>query len=389
MLLLPTLLLGWILCGIEMDILAPCLPALQGVFGLSHTSVEWIMIISSVGHLIGAIIIGVASDRFGYRPVIIFEAFIFFLGSLICCYSQDFYFLLFGRFLQGFGIASTTTLLYLVLTNIYSIQKLQEIVGFCNGVISIAGSLAPVIGSYLAFLLGWRANLTLLLALGFLSLIGVMLFVPKHTPQGNASLSLREYGKIINSRPTLYYIISIGSVVMAYFVFVAIAPLLYMQVYKVELKHYGLYQGFLALTYCIASFSNGYFIRKYGTKKCIIFGVICLSIFVILSFGAAIINLNNPLLITCIMFFLSVGIVIPSNILYPLMFEILPNSKGKTSAILTLVKMVVLGGGIQIAIYFYNESFVSLGITLGSIVVISLYYTYKVLIIEGEVSKLY
>jgi DHA1 family bicyclomycin/chloramphenicol resistance-like MFS transporter len=192
----------------------------------------------------------------------------------------------------------------------------------------------------------------------------------------------------MNSKITLYYIIAIGSSVMAYFVFVAIAPILYMQAYGIKLQHYGLYQGFLALTYCICSFSNGYFIRKYGTKKCTIFCIVCLLIFVILSFGASLLNVNNPFLITFIMMFLSVGIMMPSNVLYPLMFDILPESKGKTSAILTFVKMVVLGSGIQIAISFYNGSFISLGITLGSIVSISLYYTYKLLITENEVTKL-
>lgn len=387
--LLIALLLGWILCGIEMDIFVPSLPELQDIYGLSTFAVEWTIGVSCIAHFITAITMGSLADKFGYRPMIITGAISFVIGGIICITSNSFEILLVGRAFQGIGNASTSTISYLVLTNIYSMNKQQEILGFLNGVIVTSMTAAPVIGSYLALFFGWRGSFYLLLILSILNMIFCYLFIPHHTPHGKDTISLREYKKIFKSRKTLYYVLAVGFAVSPYFIFASLAPILYIDSYGISLQHFGLYQGSLCLVFAIFSFSNGWIIRKFGTKKPVYFSLICYIIYLIFSSYILIADINDPVIITSSMFLLSIAVVVPCNILYPLMFEILPESKGKTSAILTSVKMLTLATGVQFASYFYDHTFLMIGITIGTIIFATLFFTYRLLFSENEISKLY
>ena len=99
-------------------------------------------------------------------------------------------------------------------------------------------------------------------------------------------------------------------------------------------------------------------------------------------------RIDDPFIITLSMLIQSIAVVVPCNILYPLMFDILPESKGKTSAILTTVKMLTLAFGVQFASYFYDNTFLMIGITLAMVILAALFFTYKILFSLREVKKL-
>lgn len=384
-----SLLIGWTLCGIEMDIFVPSLPQLQDIYGLSTFAVEWTIGVSALSHLVTAIAMGSLADKFGYRPMILLGGIAFVIGGILSVTSNTFEQLLLGRAFQGMGNASTTTISYLVLTNIYSMDKQQSILGFLNGVIVTSMTAAPVIGSYLAFFFGWRGSFSLLLIISILNIVMCYLFVPSHTPHGKDTISLREYKKIFKSTKTIYYILAVGFSVSPYFIFAALAPILYIDSYGISLQNFGLYQGSLCLIFAIFSFNNGWIIRKFGTKKPVYASLIFYVIYVFYASYILFYRIDNPIIITSSMFLLSAATVVPCNILYPLMFEILPESKGKTSAILTTVKMLVLAIGVQFASYFYEHTFFMIGVTISIVVIATIFFTYKILFSLGEVKKLY
>lgn len=384
-----SLLIGWILCGIEMDIFVPSLPEIQDIYNLSTFAVEWTIGVSAISHLCTAVAMGSLADKFGYRPMIITGGIAFVIGGILSVTSNSFEQLLIGRAFQGMGNASTTTISYLVLTNIYSMDKQQSILGFLNGVIVTSMTAAPVLGSYLALFLGWRGGFALLLVVSILNLVMCYLFIPPHTPHGKDTISLREYKKIFKSKKTIYYILAVGLAISPYFIFAALAPILYIDAYGISLQHFGLYQGSLCLVFAIFSFCSGWIIRKFGTKKPVYASLIFYFIYVIYASYILLQRIDNPIIITSSMFLLSVASVVPCNILYPLMFDIIPESKGKTSAILTTVKMITLAFGVQFASYFYDHTFFMIGITILMIIVLTLFFTYKILFSEGEIKNLY
>ena len=386
--LLITLLVGWILFGIEMDMFVPSFPELQQVFNLSPFMVELTLAANFIGHCITCLVIGGLGDRYGYRPIILMGVIIFVFGSILCVFATEYYILIFGRFLQGAGIAGTTTLSYLVITNVYSVEKQQDILGYANGVITIAMAIAPVIGSYIALFFHWRANFLAILIIGIINLICSYIFIPHNPPNPNTSLSFKEYKIIFRSKKTLYYIFTICLSVIPWWIFAGIAPILYMQDMGVTLYEFGFYQGITAVVFSIGSFGNAYIVKIMGTRKYVFFGIAMFILFLILCMTIIIMQIKNPVIITFTMVILAIAELPSSNILYPLMFDTLPEAKAKTSAILNALRMSSIAFGVQLVGYFYDGTFRVLGIVLCVAVSVMILCMYKLLIEEGEIKRL-
>ena len=145
-----TILILSILTGAELDLFTPSFPELQKIFQLSPFMTEWLLSINLITHCVGTFIAGSLGDHYGRKKVIISGLIIFILGSLICLAAKNYYWLLIGRSLQGFGIAAPAVLSFLVIVDQYNLSKQQSMMGLLNGLGTIAMATAPVIGSYIS-----------------------------------------------------------------------------------------------------------------------------------------------------------------------------------------------------------------------------------------------
>jgi DHA1 family bicyclomycin/chloramphenicol resistance-like MFS transporter len=79
-------------------------------------------------------------------------------------------------------------------------------------------------------------------------------------------------------------------------------------------------------------------------------------------------NGSHPLLITLAFIPFVIGQIIPSNILYPLYLNLMPDAKGRLTAIIQGGRLIFASLGLQIASYFYQGSFRNIGIIVGGFV---------------------
>lgn len=153
-----------------------------------------------------------------------------------------------------------------------------------------------------------------------------------------------------------------------YWIFVGISPLLYMKDLGVSLNHFGYYQGSLALTFALGSLVFGLVINRYDHKKLLSIAnkIFILSFITIMcvTFWHA----SNPLFITLAFLPFVIGQIIPSNILYPLYLNLMPEAKGRLTALIQGGRLIFASIGLQIAGYFYSGSFHNIGIIVGSFV---------------------
>lgn len=368
-----------ILVGAEVDLFVPSFPDLQDTFNISTFKVEFLLGINLIAHCFTALIVGNLGDRFGRRVIILIGLVIFVIGSVFCLFAMDYYMILFGRFLQGAGISGVAVLCYLVLADIYSVEQQQQMVGTLTGTVTLAMAFAPVVGSYVNFLLSWRGNFAILLILGVLCLIIGILFIPKGQANDNVKISLREYSVVFKSKKAIYYLITLIFLFQAYWVFIGIAPILYMRDLGVPIQQFGLYQGALAAIFSAFSFSSGYLLNKFGQKKCFFFSIAALVAFIIAAIILIILKTNDPLTITIVVQLVAVGSIFPCNILWILALESVPNAKGRITAILVSGRLIITAICLQLVSYFYQGNFTSLAIVMCITIVIALIFCYKLL----------
>jgi DHA1 family bicyclomycin/chloramphenicol resistance-like MFS transporter len=248
-----TVLLMEILAGVEVDIFVPSFPELQRIFQLTPFMVELTLGVNLFAHCLSALFVGSMGDRYGRKPIIIYCLIIFIIGSVLCVFAGEFWHLLVGRFLQGIGISGPAVLAYVIVADMYTIEQQQKLLGILNGAIALAMACAPVVGSYVNLYFSWRGNFVILLALGVLSLLLTILFVPKREPDYSVSLNLKEYLPLLRSKKAVYAMSLICMLTIGYWVFIPLAPILYMDDMGVGLKEFGFYQGSLAATFSIVS----------------------------------------------------------------------------------------------------------------------------------------
>jgi DHA1 family bicyclomycin/chloramphenicol resistance-like MFS transporter len=182
---------------------------------------------------------------------------------------------------------------------------------------------------------------------------------------------------VLRSKKAFYYILTIVLSLQAYWIFIGISPILYMEDLGVNLSEFGIYQGALAATVSIGSFGSGFFLRQFGQQKCFIFSVYLLVVFVVLLPVLVFFDVKNPIIITSVMMLESAGIVMPINILWPLMLASFPHAKGRLAALQTASRLIVTALSIQIASYFYDGTLKSLGLVMGLFTVLTFWAGYK------------
>ncbi len=132
---------------------------------------------------------GIASDRLGRKPVIVFGLLLFALGSFVAAWAPDMHWMIVGRVLQGTGaISAAVTALAADLTREEHRTKVMAMIGSSIGLVfalSLVG--APLLYGWIG--MGGLFILTGLLALGAL---GLLKRIPSPPLPPQVKLPLRE-----------------------------------------------------------------------------------------------------------------------------------------------------------------------------------------------------
>lgn len=351
--------------GMEIDIFIPSYPELQKQFALSPAAVQLCLSLNFVTYCIGSLYAGALGDRYGLRKVILYGLVIFVVGSIACVYATTYTYILFGRILQGLGMAAPASLGYVVIAERYPPEKQASMLGTLNGCITVAMAFAPVIGSYVTIQAGWRGNFVILLVLSVISLVACYFFLPKDSRRmENVSLSLNTYMPLLQSKKFWRYLIYVCALICCYWTFIGMGPILYIEGFGVSLKEFGFYQGAIAAAFAIVSFLSPEILSKFGHQKCFRYGMLLISTIAILLGVVAVLNINNPILITILMCLFAMPMVFPVNILYPLLLEIVPETKSRSAALVNVARLIFSAIFIELVSYLYNGRFLHLGLTI-------------------------
>lgn len=370
---LLTIILMDLLAGMEFDLFVPSFPQLKDYFHLSPFAVELSLSVNFIGYCISLFVAGELADRYGRKPIILIGLLIFVIGSIFCLSTNIYYIFLIGRFLQGLGVAAPAMLSFLIVADLYPIKKQQSLLAILNGIMNTGVASAPVIGSYITKYFHWQGNFLALLSMGCIILLMTVLFVP-HTKLSltkNHSL-LHGYKNIFQSSTLMLLIIYFTLTSIPYWIFVGISPLLYMKDLGVTLTHFGYYQGSLALIFAFGSILIGFIMHRYNHKKMLYLAhqIYIVSFFAILyvTFKGG----HNPLFITLAFIPFVIGQIIPGNILYPLYLNLMPEAKGRLTALIQGGRLIFSSIALQIVGFLYDGSFHNIGMIVSSIVLLGI-----------------
>jgi len=245
-----------------------------------YETAQLILTVFLFANLVSQLVMGPLADQHGRRPIMLMNLLIFIIGSLICYFATSIETLLFGRFIQGIGVAAWVFLPRTIVRDIYSAGKAASMIGYMTTAMMVAPLFGPALGGWITDTLDWRYMYS-----GF-ALLGCLLFVAAYkfqyeTLASKLSIAADESRErklsffessvvLLKDRRFLACVLMQAGTVGVYYSFLSGAPFVAIESRGMSASSYGVWFSMVAIGYLSGNFTAGRFSEKLGVQRMIL-----------------------------------------------------------------------------------------------------------------------
>ena len=166
------------------------IPRLQNVFGVTLTSVQWVLTAYTLVQGVATPLTAYLSQRLGAKRLYLLALAGFTIGSVLCGLSFSLPMLIFFRIVQAATGAFLSPLAITLLWTEFPPEERGTALGALGVPILLAPALGPTIGGYIVTYLGWQLIFFVNLPIGILGIILGFLFLRETIAERRASFDL-------------------------------------------------------------------------------------------------------------------------------------------------------------------------------------------------------
>jgi MFS transporter, DHA1 family, multidrug resistance protein len=254
----------------------PSLPLLAAVFAAPAGAVQLILTLFLAGIAVGQLVYGPVSDRFGRRPVLVAGLVLFLAGTALCGLAWSLPVLIVGRIIQACGGCAGMVLGRAIVRDLFDRERSASAIATITMAMSLAPSISPAIGAYLAEWIGWRADFALLGALGAAVLILTFTRLEEthhHPAPANPAAMSRSFALLLRSPAFLGFALTIAFTSASWFTFLASAPYLLSEELHEPPSTYGLMILMPMAAYILGNAGVSRLSVAIGSARLLVFGL--------------------------------------------------------------------------------------------------------------------
>jgi DHA1 family bicyclomycin/chloramphenicol resistance-like MFS transporter len=292
------------LAALSLNIFLPSLPGMADYFGVEYSfmqlSVSAYLAVSALLQLL----VGPISDRFGRRKVALAVLVLFLLATLGTLAAPTAEVFMAFRLVQAV-VATNFVISRAVVRDMVPADEAASMIGYVTMGMSLVPMIGPVIGGALDEAFGWRANFTLLAALGLLVTALVWADLGETTRAGGVGFAaqLQSYPALLQSQRFWGYSLSAAFASGLFFAYLGGAPFVGTTVYHLSPSQLGYYFALPAMGYAIGNFISGRFASRIGIDRMVLAGTLTATLALVVAVVASLAGVAHPL-----MFFAMVGV---------------------------------------------------------------------------------
>lgn len=325
------------LMGCGVDLYIPSLPTIATQFQVPNRLVQMTIALYMLGFGLGQAVLGVLSDLFGRRIIIIGSTIFYTVTSFsIALYSPTILHLITERFIQGFAIGGMAVTCRAMIADCYRGLKMHKTLTLLSIGFGLGPIIGPLIGAYLQYYFDWQAAFYFFGAYGCLILFMIILKLPETSLNQHERHIKKIFKNIItiNLNTTFITCTLWGALAYSFLVvFTAVSPFLIQNTLHYSVIDYGKIIFILGFGYFSGTISNRFLLNYFSPMQNTSYGLIGMFSFSLCLLSLAqfapysILSLITP--IWCIFFFS--GLVFPNSMTK--IIELFSHSAGTVAAL--------------------------------------------------------
>ena len=220
------------------DMYLPALPSIGQSLNASMGAVQLSLMAFFISLGIGQLVYGPVSDMVGRKAPLYFGLLLFAAGSVGCALAPDIHTLVVLRFIQGLGACAGMVVPRAVVRDLHTGHDAARLMSLLMLVFSVSPILAPLAGSLLIEVAGWRAVFWAVTVAAALGLLLLATSLPETRPpadrvDSSVGSALKAYGVLLRDRHFLGLVFIGAFGIAGFFAYLANSSF-------VLIDHYGL-----------------------------------------------------------------------------------------------------------------------------------------------------
>ncbi|AVS91317.1 Bcr/CflA family drug resistance efflux transporter [Paracidovorax avenae] len=253
------------------DMYLPALPEIGHGLGATVGAVQWSLTAFFLSLGVGQLLYGPLSDMAGRKPPLYFGLVLFTVASIGCALATSIEALLVLRFLQGLGAAAGMVVPRAVVRDLHTGHEAARLMSLLMLVFSVSPLLAPLAGSGVIALAGWRGVFWAVAIAALAGLLLVRFALGETRPAAERTHStlgsaLRGYGLLLRDRHYLGLVFIGGCAMAGFFVYLAGSPFVLINHYGLTPTQYSLAFSFNAAAFFAMAQFNGILAARFGLE---------------------------------------------------------------------------------------------------------------------------
>lgn len=267
---------------LSIDLYLPSLPLIAQDLAATESAIQLTIGVFLGGVSVGMLFYGPLSDRFGRRRLLLGGMLLYVLASLGCAIASDAWQLTMLRLAQALGAAAATVLARAIVRDIFAVSLAARTLSLMHLVTMIATLVAPLIGSYLMLVAGWRSQFIALAAYAAVCLLCVYLAIPETHPMERRGASIGRafsaYGQLLRSVHAVGLILCMSLCFAGMFAYITASPFVYIEFFGVSPQAYGVLFGLNIAGVIVVTLINARMVTRLGTHMMLVAGVLAAAV---------------------------------------------------------------------------------------------------------------
>lgn len=358
------------------DMYLPALPQMMKELGLSLQQAQLTLTMWFIGQASMPLVMGIISDRYGRRPVLLSGGVIYILATLVCALSYDAQTLLIARLIEGGMVASMLVPGYACIHELYEQKEAIRILALMGSISVLAPAFGPLLGSLVLYFWNWRGIFWIIAVLAALAILLLNKWMPETLPQEKRYPI--HFGKLINSywlvltnKRFMLLMFILGFIFAGFIAWITAGPLLVINNFHFTAIAFGIIQAIIFAAFIFGNRLVKSLLDKLGVKNLIHLGLAITLCGGLLELGLALVFSQALFLFLTAMTIYSFGAALCFAALNRIIIESSDVAMGVRVALFAvfLASFAVLGSGM--ASLFFNGSILSLACLVATAIVIS------------------